>query len=410
MDRDLVALLRALAILRWFAVFGQLAAVWVATEALGLHLDPRPLFAGPLMLATFAVWASRRVRRLARVGVAEVLAHVAVDLFVLTWLLYFSGGPANPFVSLYLLPIALVAFALPPRAVLVVALAAAGGYTLLMLRHVPIPHHHGDAAFFDLHLVGMWVNFLLTAAVVTIFATRLAALIAEQRQALARAREQALRNEGILAVATQAAATAHALNTPLSTMAVVLSDLIEAHTPDAELAADLRTLRAQVDACRDAIRRLAVAAEPAARAPLPLNALVQRALERLQVLRPDARPEVAGLDALDRVRVVDDPRLEHLLLNLLNNAFDASLAAGRVGATLKVDLSENHVHVTVRDLGCGFARPPADFTTDKPDGLGLGLTLARVIVEHFGGCIDTKVQADAGEVRVSLPLARLVPT
>jgi two-component system sensor histidine kinase RegB len=347
------------------------------------------------------------VRRLARVGAAEVLAHVAVDLVVLTWLLYWSGGPANPFVSLYLLPIALVAFALPPRAVLAVALAAAGGYTLLMLRHVPIPHHHGDAAFFDLHLVGMWVNFLLTAALVTTFATRLAALIAAQRQALARAREQALRNEGILAVATQAAATAHALNTPLSTMAVVLSDLVEAHAGDADLGADLRTLRAQVDACRDAVRRLAVDAEPAALAPMPLDALVRRALDRLQVLRPDARPEVAGLDALGDVRVIDDARLEHLLLNLLNNAFDASLAAGRSGATLCVEVRDERVQITVGDRGPGLSELPSDFTTGKVGGLGLGLTLARLIVEHFDGRISTHAGQDAGQVRVSMPLARL---
>jgi two-component system sensor histidine kinase RegB len=408
MDRDLVALLRALALLRWLAVAGQTLAVWAATGPLGLHLDARPLYAGPLLLAGFAVWASLRARRLARVSPGEVLAHVAVDLAVLTWMLYWSGGPANPFVSLYLLPIALVAFALPPRVVLAVAVAAASGYTLLMLRHVPIPHHHGDAAFFDLHLVGMWVNFLLTAALVTVFATRLAALISSQRRALARAREDALRNEGILAVATQAAATAHALNTPLSTMAVVLADLVDVHGDTPELGVDLRTLRGQVDACRDAVRRLAVDAEPASRTPVSLQQLVRRALERLQVLRPDARPDVTGLDALDGVRVLDDARLEHLLLNLLNNAFDASVAAGGSGATLAVSVDGEAVAITVRDRGPGLSALPSDFSSDKPDGLGLGLTLARVIVEHFHGRISTHVIDGTGAVRVDLPLAHLV--
>jgi len=218
MDRDRLTLLRTLALLRAVAVVGQAAAVYTATALLELALDPRPLYAGCAVLAVFAAIAAWTAWRSTQVGTGTVLAHVAVDLGVLTWMLYWSGGPANPFVSLYLLPIALVAFALRPPAVLAVALTAAGGYSLLMLEHVPIPHQHGDAAFFDLHLVGMWVNFLLSAALFTVFAGRLSALIGRQRRALARAREEALRSEGILAVATQAAATAHALNTPLSTM------------------------------------------------------------------------------------------------------------------------------------------------------------------------------------------------
>jgi two-component system sensor histidine kinase RegB len=409
MDRELHALLRMLAWLRGFAVLGQGAATLAATRGLGLALDERPLLGGCLVLALFATWAAWRLRRLDPATTGTVIAHVAVDLAVLTWMLYWSGGPANPFVSLYLLPIALVAFALPPRAVLVVALAAAAGYTLLMFAHVPIPHQHGDAAFLDLHLTGMWVNFLLSAALVTLFATRLSALVARQRRALARAREEALRNEGILAVATQAAAAAHALNTPLSTMAVLLADLAEDHAGDAPLSTELATLRRQVDLCRDAVRRLAVDAESAPRAPIALDVLVRRSLDRLQVLRPDALPQVEGLEALADTTVLDDPRIEHLLLNLLNNALDASREAGRSGATLRLVRDGAVLRLVVRDHGHGFAAPPGDFTSDKPEGLGLGLTLSRVIAEHFDGAIETRAHAGGGEVAVALPMRRLVP-
>jgi C4-dicarboxylate-specific signal transduction histidine kinase len=62
----------------------------------------------------------------------------------------------------------------------------------------------------------------------------------------------------------------------------------------------------------------------------------------------------------------------------------------------------------VRDRGPGLSALPSDFSSDKPDGLGLGLTLARVIVEHFHGRISTQLIEGTGAVRVDLPLARLV--
>jgi two-component system sensor histidine kinase RegB len=407
MDRDHLTLLRTLALLRAVAVAGQAAAVFTATEGLELALDPRPLFAGCVVLALFAAYAGWAASRATQASTPTVLAHVAVDLVVLTWMLYWSGGPSNPFVSLYLLPIALVAFALPPAAVLSVAIAAATGYSLLMVAHVPIPHQHGEAAFFDLHVVGMWVNFLLTAALFTVFATRLSAVIGRQRRALARSREEALRSEGILAVATQAAATAHELNTPLSTMAVLLSDLADAHAADPRLGPDLATLRRQVDVCRDAVRRLAVEGETGPRGTIALDALVRRALDRLQVLRPDALPEVEGLEGVAGITVRDDPRIEHLLINLLSNAFDASRAARNDGARLRVARTEGALRIVVEDRGPGFAVAPRDFASDKPDGLGLGLTLSRVIAEHFDGTIETRASAGGGEVAVSLPLRRL---
>jgi two-component system sensor histidine kinase RegB len=408
MHSDQLTLLRSLGLLRWLAVGGQTTAVVAATVGLGLQLDAMPLYAGCAALAAFAGWASWHTRRLSTASTRTVLIHVGVDLIALTWMLYWSGGPANPFVSLYLLPIALVAFALPPRAVLLVALIAAAGYSLLMLDHVPIPHQHGDARFFDLHLVGMWVNFLLTAALVTALATRLAGLIGAQRRAIAEAREAALRNEGILAVATLAAATAHTLNTPLSTIAVVLADLAEDCADDSCLAPELSTLRRQVEVCRDAVRRLAVEAEPAPRTPIALDALIRRSLDRHQVLRPDGNVDVEGIEALASMQVLDDPRIEHLLLNLLNNALDASREAGRGGARLVLALDSQVLQLTVRDHGRGFDRAPADFTSNKPQGLGLGLTLSRVIAEHYGGRIATRGRAGGGEVEVALPLDRLV--
>ena len=145
--------------LRWLSIAGQALAIGLVPWLLPLHLPWLPMAGGVALLFAFNLWVVVRVRR----GTGgPVLLHLGVDIAVLAWQLYWSGGPANPFVSLFVVPIALATALLPARSVVATALMAVLAYGLLWWQHKPLPHVHGE---FDLHLLGMWLNFLLTAAV-----------------------------------------------------------------------------------------------------------------------------------------------------------------------------------------------------------------------------------------------------
>lgn len=387
---------RALARLRWAAIAAQLLVIGVVHRGLDIALPLLPLLSGVAALVLFnavLVVLDRRSRGL------PVLAALVFDSLVLAWQLYWSGGPANPFVSLFVVPIALAANWRSVRSVVVTAVFAVVAYSALWFGHRPLPHVHGE---FDLHLFGMWVNFLLTALVVGFFGVRVALAMARQREALRSARERSLRDEGVLAVATLAASAAHAMNTPLSTMAVVLADLRDdgAHP---ELQADLRILSDQVDACRDAVRQLVAESQPGSQgAPVALAARVDATIARWRLLRP-AFVLNCDIDAMAaRREIAIDRGFDHLLISLLDNAADAAAASGECAVGLSVRADEDRLRIEVSDPGQGFSDGRRPFASSKPDGLGLGLTLSALICERHGGGIEVISGTSGTRVRATL--------
>jgi len=398
-------LLRNLAVLRWFAVAGQLVTVALVLHLLQIPLQPLPLWCGIAALALFNLWASWRVRRLRRVEPIEVVAHLSVDIAVLAWLIGWSGGAMNPFAPLFLLPIALAAVALPARWVIASAALCCIGYAASALLGQPLPHVHGASGdAFNLHLAGMAVMFAISVAVITFFLSRFAQALREREQELARLREQFARNEGILALATHAAAVAHELNTPLGTLTLMLEDQLEQAPASAR--GELATMAALVDVCRDRVRELAAPAAQAG-AGTDLGPAIERVVERWQLLRPSILLERSGRIADAPMRAFD-PGIGHLLTALLDNAADASEQAGVARVALHLESDGEQLIGSVRDHGAGFSDdgatwPGALFRSTKPHGLGVGLALSHATVERLGGELALQA-ADGGGARIAFRL------
>lgn len=408
------SLLRSLATLRWVAVGGQSLVVLLVVHGLGLPLLSLPLWLGVAALALFNAWAWPRSRRLTEASEAEALGHILVDLANLTWMIAWSGGAMNPFASLFLLPLALAAVAMPWRAVCIVLAGCAAGYAVSALCGLPLPHPHGLLGdSFDLHLWGMAVNFAVSGAVVTGFLTRLAQTLREREQELARLREQFARREGIVALATHAAAVAHELNTPLGTLTLMVEDAIADAKPGSTQQADVLLMAQLLDECRDRVRQLAQPADDSLAAqPRLLRSVLDQLVERWQLLRPAIvldRRDVLPSDLI----VSWDAGIGHLLQALLNNAADASQAAGSTQVELEMEWNDGLLSGHVRDFGSGPAAgaallPGRLFQSSKPDGLGVGLVLSHATVERLGGRLALGSAGSFGaSVRFELPLAAL---
>lgn len=386
------ALVRTLYSLRWLAVGGQSLTILWATQGFHMPLPPGPLWWPVALLAVFNLLVHLRLRSARDAVPAEAFAHVLVDTAVLSWLIAWTGGIANPFASLFLLPIALTAMALPAAWAVASALAGLVGYLFAVLFGQPLPHMH---AGFDLHLLGMAVNFVLSLALVLYLLLRLAGARDRRERELTALRERFVRNEGILALATHAASVAHELNTPLGTMTLLLDDLDTSRLGD-DGAEDVATLRRLVDTCRDRVRSLADPADPAASTRVDIG----RVLEHWQLVRPATALERSGnVDPQQRV----DRTIGHLLLALLNNAADASEANGSGRVDLHLQLEGGVLDGTIRDYGTGFDAQapflPVLFRSGKPDGLGIGLALSHAAIEQLGGELDMD-EADGGGARV----------
>ena len=408
------ALTRTLAWLRICAIAGQSVAVLVCALWMKLDIPLLPLLVGIGTLAVFAVYAAWRLSQPSPLREWETILHVAADTLVLGYLLYFTGGASNPFITLLLVPIALTAATLSVRAILAVSMLAGVAYVVLLGWYVPLPmpeHAFGPSGF-TLHVAGMGVNFVISAVLLAFFTNRLARAVRLQQVEMQRVRERALRDEGILAIATQAAGAAHELNTPLATMRTLLPELRREHASDTVLGEDLALLEGQVERCRTILREM-VAFGKAQLSQVPecttLDGFIHGALERFQLLRPEADLELQMDDDAGEIVLRTPPGLRHALLNLLNNAFEASSLNQSQAVDLIAHREGDWLEFVVRDHGPGFVptgAPAALGQSHKLTGLGIGLALAEATAERLHGELTATGAPDGGaEMRLRLPLA-----
>ncbi len=387
--------LRTLCSLRWLAIAGQAATILLASSLLRLDLPLEPLWLGVGLLIGFNVYASLRLRHPRDLSHATAFGHLFVDMAVLAWMVGWSGGISNPFGTMFLILTALAALALPRNWALAAALAGVLGYGAAAIFGQPL---RGDVDPHSLLLWGLGANFLISVVVVLVFSTRLAADMRARERELARLRERFTRNEGIVALATHAAAMAHELNTPLATM-TLLTDEIAAEVQDDEgLRADVTTLSQLLALCRERIRNLAV----------PTAVDLVRVVGQWRLIRPTIDLQRSGtLPTSLRV----DPAIAHLLQALLNNAADAGESADAPRVDLHLEYGYGALRGEVRDYGRGFdpdhAMLPATslFNSGKPGGLGVGLALSHATVEQLGGEMTmTAAEGGGTRIRFYLPL------
>ena len=444
--------------LRWFAVAGQL--VTIAAVCWGVDVDLPP---GPLLWVV-AVTAATNVALAAWLAthpehgppgepdrrVVPVLgAAMLLDVALLTALLYFSGGPNNPFYGFYFVNLALAAALLPTRWAWACDAAAVLGYLLVTCDHVPLPHVPNaqppltDSGAVTLLTAGRVVAFLTCSGTVVYFATLLRDRL-RQRDAQVRAVESELaRAQKLEALGTLAAGAAHELSTPLGTIAVVTTEVarrIERADRQSEPAnldlrsrtlRDVRLIRGEVNACRSILDRMsAEAGDAVGEVPAEVSPteLIEEVLTGLRE-RDAVRVECGGADGVSlRVPLV---RLAQALRGLVQNAAfaadggpvtisvsEAGASAGRGRGGENTDVSRVNaaplLRIDIRDDGPGM--PPEVlarvgepfFTTKEPGrGTGLGVFLARAVIERLGGSLSfDSAPGEGTTATVTLPARR----
>jgi len=410
-SKDAAFGMRRLIAMRWIAIAIQLAFVFVASAFFDAPISLPPVLAicaVQAVLSLPALWW--RVTTKAPEPLAA-FAQILIDILALTGIAYFAGGASSPLISLYLPLIAVAATILPPRHASVLAAISIACYSLVSLVHAPA-HIHDPAQAFRSHLIGMWVIFVCSALTISWFVVRLNATIRSRDAALAAARETALRNERVVALGNLAAGAAHELGTPLATMAVVVGELAADSSLSPQLKSDVEVALAQVRECKRIITRLAArAGSSRAEAVHPVSAdvWIEQLVERWRRQRPQVIPDVKLEGAIPGPRIAADVTLEQALLNLFNNAADAS--PGQVG--IRAGWDSQHVQVDVLDRGKGIppeisGRLGRDLVSTRDEGAGMGVVLALSAVEQSGGTLSITNRADGGTLaKVLLPLTSI---
>jgi len=384
--------------LRWLAVIGQIAAVLVVQYGLEFEV---PIWA---CLAVIAISAWLNVVLRVRFGITKRLEPdraawlLAFDIGVLAILLFLTGGLQNPFAFLFLGPVLISATALPARMTLMLAGFAITCATLLVFFHYPLPWSAEEPLELPpLYMMGVWLSILLSTGFISIYAWQ---IIEESRQladALAATELVLTREQHLSQLDGLAAAAAHELGTPLSTIAVVAKELELAIEPNSPHADDVRLLREQAHRCREILGKLTElpgAGEPFER--MNLSALIE------EVVAPHRNFGVTIGVALPTERADEpvgarNPAILYGLGNLLENAVDFARNHVQVSAAWNQD----NVSVTISDDGPGFPPEVMDrigepYVTSRrrrvraaaeTTGLGLGFFIAKTLLERSGATL-----------------------
>jgi two-component system sensor histidine kinase RegB len=339
-----------------------------------------------------------RLRTSLPVTELEYAIQLMCDLLIHSALLYYAGGSTNPFVSYYLVPLTIAAVTLRWVYSLILTGVALGCYTFMLVSFHPLEPTQISRE--SMQIYGMWLSFALAAAVITFFAAKMAEELRRQEQLRAERREEGLRDQQLLAVATEAAGAAHELGTPLSTMSVLLKEMRKDHA-DPDLQEDLAILQDQVKLCKETLQQLVRAAEANRRQAVveqPVTAWLDEALNRWHLMRPEATYRRARLGHGATPTLAPAPDLTQALLNLLNNAADA--CPDDLG--VKVDWDDEDIFIHIRDRGPGVPVAIAEqigkpfLTTKGGKGFGLGLFLSKASVTRAGGSVKLYSHEEGG--------------
>ena len=393
--------------MRWGALAIQAAAILIATEGLGVALPIAPMWSLVALGALSNIWLASRKADAGHLG-----AFLVLDVVLLSVLLYLSGGPTNTFSIIYVVYNAMSAVMLTPTWTWTIAGLSIVSFATLFVAHVPSEHlgHAGHSGGFQTHLYGMFIALVLAVALITYFVSQLSLELRRRERALAEAEERTHRWGKLASIATLAAGAAHELGTPLGTIAVAAKEMerqarkvagAEGLVEDAEL------IREELERCRLVLDRMAVAGGEhvgEALSSVSVAALFEEVRARLspaQAERWVTTTEVATIEA-------PEDALVQMVENISRNGFDAC-DAGRV--SLEVRKVNHGVELRFVDEGHGMdaqavqrATEPFFTTKNTADRMGLGLFLARTLVDSLGGRLMIDSASGRGTtIRVVLP-------
>jgi two-component system sensor histidine kinase RegB len=313
-------------------------------------------------------------------------------------------------------------------------------YTMLMVYNIPLPsiaphvnhasdlnfsdmtnvemlnqlHRLNDQSYFNLHIFGMWFGFVFSAGLVAFFVVELAKTLKIRERSLAEARENALRNERVVALGTLAASAAHDMGTPLGTMAIIVHELTQDYSycnhPD--LYEKMAIIQDQIKRCKEALSVMSESAgEMRAESgnAMLLNDYLGDVITQWRTYKVSTKLNfIIDCDMNLDAQIIAERTLTHSLINILNNAAEATNPD--LGIEFHATWDRYNATFKICDFGTGFSKDLIKFAGQQPvisnkQGLGVGLFLSCSTLQRLGGKIEFSNHSEGGaQVMITLPL------
>jgi two-component system sensor histidine kinase RegB len=390
--------LRTLVLIRWGAVGGQLVTAVLVHWGLGFSLPLLPVGGTIALSALLNLAVSLGRPASARIDDREATIFLAFDIVQLAVLLYLTGGLTNPFALLLLAPVAIGGTILSLASNIALSLLTIVSIGLLSVLHEPLPWNGTPPELPEIYQAGAWAGLTLTTLLVTLYGWRLAEEARQMNDALLAAQAALAQEQRMSALGALAAAAAHELGSPLSTIAVATKEMLREVELDDPLREDVELLVAESDRCRSILARLTV--DPAGDVSdqyvlVPLPALIEAAAQPYQrdgiAITYQSGPVGEGVPTTAPIQL-RSPEILQGIGNIVGNAVSFANREVHIATRWTTEWSE----VEVSDDGPGFSEALLDelgtpfiSTRQGVEGhMGLGVFIAKTLLERTGGSVS----------------------
>lgn len=394
--QNLALRLETLTRIRWFAVIGQIIAIFFVHFQLGFEFLVLPCLA----IVGASIWLNIFLRFRYPGNVRwrgrAITALLAYDILQLSVLLYLTGGIQNPFAVLIAVPVVVSAAAQKFSQSVPLFLLAVLVSGILVFYYQPLPWYENQTMIFPLELrIGIWVAIVSTMGFTAIYMYRVANETRKLADALAATEIVLQREQHISNLDGLAAAAAHELGTPLATISLVSKEILLSSEENTSLHDDASLLKSQADRCREILRKISTLSSEGDEniVSFSVRVLMEEVCEPYRGGETELQLELHGSGPIPITK--RNPAILYGLGNLVENAFDFAKSAVR----FTCEWTEQSVEFTIRDDGGGFpagileriGEPYISVRTGgnrvSGGGLGLGLFIAKTLLERNGATL-----------------------
>lgn len=384
--------------LRWLAVLGQLAAIFIVAQGLEFNVEIVPCVSIIALSASLNLALQTAVNPMQRLEPMQAAGLLALNIVELAGLLFFTGGLQNPFSFLFLAPVLISATALPARFTFGLGLLAVACASVLFFFHLPLPWDSDDPLVLPpIYLVGVWLSIALAIGVTSLYSFQVTEEARKLADALAATELVLTREQHLTQLDGLAAAAAHELGTPLATIFLISREL-EKTVKDPSFAADLKTLREQTQRCRDILSKITQLSSTGAPFDrMKLSELIEEVVAPHRDFGVEIKVRIAVAAVAEPVGS-RNPAILYGFGNIVENAVDFARSTVEVNAWWNRDTIE----LVISDDGPGIPpdilnrigepylsrRRSQDDGSGERRGLGLGVFIARTLLERTGAKVS----------------------
>ena len=399
---------KTLVFLRWIAIFGQLFSINLVYFFLNLNF--------PVLICHLVIILGLLSNVFLQFKIKASLlkdlyssSFLVLDIFLLSVLLFLTGGIFNPFSILIIVPTIVSSTFLSMGSTIILGSITIFSLFFLTFFHMPLPGmEEYILSFPDYYVSGILISLIIGLIFLSYFGIRFSGETKKRSDALSKLQQILAKEYELESLGGQAAAAAHSLGTPLATISVVSKELRKEIGAESKYTKDLDLLISQTKRCSDILKK--ISQKKIIHDEFLTEMTLEDLLEDIIKSFNESTKKKILLNTdkdLNKINIKRTPELVYGLRNFIGNAVKFSVQE----VTIFVISDNINVFINIDDDGPGF---PEDIRKTLGDpyiksksmenkaGLGLGTFLGKTLLERQSAIISFENNSTLKGARVKI--------